>query len=149
MHGISFASKEANTLAREICQAMYEAANEESWALAKRDGGYLPNRRRNATLMAIAPTGHISRLAGASYSIYPEYSEGLELTPEQHLDAIKAWAFVDNAVSYTVCYPHSAELSIVDRIYRGAWERGLKSISCYRDMSREGQPLCKLNGECQ
>lgn len=147
-YNIPFASKEANVLATEICQAIYEAADKESWVLAKRDGGYLPSRRRNATLMAIAPTGHISRLAGVSYSIYPEYGKGLGLTPEQHLDAIKAWALVDNAVSYTVCYPHDASSSIVDRVYRGAWGRGLRAISCYRDMSREGQPLCKLDGSC-
>jgi len=146
-HGIPFASKEANSLATEICQSIYESADEESWALAEKDGGYLPNRRRNATLMAIAPTGHISRLAGVSYSIYPEYGEGLRLTPEQHLDAIKAWEFVDNAISYTVCYPYDTELSIVDEIYRGAWERGLKAISVYRDGSRKGQP-CTTEGSC-
>jgi len=44
----------------------------------------------------------------------------------------------------------------VDQIFRGAYERGLKTMSVYRDGSRAGQPLkveefesvCHLDGSC-
>lgn len=146
--GIEFASKTANELGKEICYQMFGAANLESIKLAQRDGGYLPGRRRNATLMTVAPTGHISRLAGVSASIYPPYGLALNMTVEQHLDNASSWACVDNSISYTVCYPNNANESVVDRVFRGAWERGLKAISVYRDGSREGQPLSCKDGSC-
>jgi|GEM_PF-3708798 len=146
--GIVFASKEANELASLIGEVIYNAADKESWELAAKDGGYLPDRRRNVTLFAIAPTGHIARLAGVSHSIYPEYGFGLRMTGEQHLDHIATWQkWVDNAVSYTVSFTSDKPVSFVDRVFRGAYERGLKAISVYRDGSREGQP-CKVEGVC-
>ena len=145
---IPFVSQTAKDLANEICHTIFTTANQESVELAKRDGGYLPGRRRNATLMAIAPTGHISRLAGVSPSIYPPYEVSLRMTLEEHLNHIMSWNAVDNGISYTVCFPNDAPVKVVDGIYREAWERRLKSISCYRDGSREGQPLCKLDGTC-
>ena len=145
---IPFVSSAANELASIICRVIHEAATEESWKLAAVDGGYLPGRKRNATLLAIAPTGHISRLAGVSTSIYPEYGVGLKMTPTEHLDAIAAWSKVDNTISYTVCYPNDADISVVDDVFCGAWERGFGSISVYRDGSRPGQPLCKIEGDC-
>ena len=146
--GVDFASETAYRLGKEICYQIFGAANLESYKLAKEDGGYLPGRRRNATLMAIAPTGHISRLAGVSLSIYPPYDLALKMTVDEHLNNVQAWGCVDSAISYTVCYPNDAPKSMVDKVFKGAWERGLKAISCYRDQSREGQPLCKLEGEC-
>ncbi len=145
---IPFVSQTANELASEICHTIYEAAEEESQKLADRDGGYLPGRRRNATLLAIAPTGHISRLAGVSTSIYPDYEVGLKMSPSEHLDAIAAWDKIDNTISYTVCYPNDASLQVVDDVFCGAWERGFGSISVYRDGSRPDQPLCKIEGDC-
>jgi ribonucleoside-diphosphate reductase alpha chain len=145
---IPFVSNDAKRLANEICRVIFNAANDESIELANKDGGYLLGRRRNAVLMAIAPTGHISKVAEVSPSIYPPYDLALTMTPQQHLDHICSWDAVDNGISYTVCFQNNAPEKTVDEIYRGAWERGLKSISCYRDGSREGQPLCKLDGNC-
>lgn len=148
--GVPFGGLTALGLASEIARNMREAADEESWALAVVEGGYLPDRERNATKLAIAPTGHISRLAGVSPSIYPDYETGLSMTVEQHLDHIEAWQkYVDSAVSYTISFPNHAPVNLVDRIFRGAHERGLKSISVYRDGSRAGQPLgCKSEETC-
>ena len=146
--GIPFTSRVALELANEIAGEMHGAANTESWTLARRDGGYLPGRRRNATLLTIAPTGHTSRLAGVYTSIYPRYEVGMKMTVDQHLEHIATWqAWVDNSISYTISFPNDAPESITDTIYRGAWERGLKNISVYRDGSREGQP-CNIEGEC-
>lgn len=147
--GIPFVSDVALSLASDIAWNIYDAADAESWGLADVDGGYLPRRRRNATVMAIAPTGHLARLAGVSHSIYiDDYAEGLKMSVEQHLDHVAAWQErVDNGVSYTVSFPGDAPTDVVDRAFRGAHERGLKAISVYRDGSREGQP-CKVEGEC-
>lgn len=149
--GIPFASGDALALASEVAQNIYGAASLESWALAKIDGGYLPGRRRNATVMAIAPTGHLAKLAGVSHSIYvdnDDYAMGLGMSVEQHLDYVAAWqGWVDNAVSYTISFPNDAPVGVVDRAFRGAHERGLKAISVYRDGSREGQP-CNVEGLC-
>ncbi len=149
--GIPFVSDVALSLASDIARTIYEAADLESWELAKVDGGYLPGRRRNATVMAIAPTGHIAKIAGVSHSIYvdnDDYAVGLRMSVEQHLDYVAAWQrWVDNAVSYTISFPNDAPVEFVDRAFRGAHERGLKAISVYRDGSREGQP-CKVEGEC-
>ena len=145
---IPFVSADALALTSDIVQTIYHVADEESWNLAKVDGGYLPRRRRNATVMAIAPTGHLARLAGVSHSIYNDYAEGLTMSVEQHLDHVAAWqGWVDNGVSYTISFPHDAPVEVVDRAFRGAHERGLKAISVYRDGSREGQP-CKIEGAC-
>jgi ribonucleoside-diphosphate reductase alpha chain len=145
---IPFVSQDALGLAREIGWEIYRSANEESWALAKEKGGYRPGCRRNSFLTTIAPTGHTARLAGVEHSIYPPYSQGLQMTPEQHLDHIASWQTnVDSAISYTISFPNDAPASIVDHIYRGAHERGLKAMAVYRDNSREGQP-CSADGTC-
>lgn len=145
---IPFVSQDALALAREIGKEIYRAANEESWRLAEEKGGYREGERRNSFLTTIAPTGHTARLAGVEHSIYPPYAEGLRMTPEEHLNHIAAWQEnVDSAISYTISFQNDAPQSIVDRVFRGAHERGLKAISVYRDGSREGQP-CKADGTC-
>ncbi len=148
-NGIPFVSQDALALAREIGKEVYRAADEESWRLAEEKGGYRPGCRRNSFLTTIAPTGHTARLTGVEHSINPPYAEGLRMTPEEHLNHIAVWQtnMVDSAISYTISFQNDAPQSIVDRIFRGAWERGLKAISVYRDGSREGQP-CKVDGTC-
>jgi len=152
--GIPLYSEEANSLGEEIASLIYEAADEASWWLADRDGGYRPGRRRNVSLMAIAPNGHGAILAECTPSIYcdlynpVEYRKHLEATPKQHVDHIAAWqGVVDGGVSYTVSIPSDSGASRVEEIYRRAYDGGLKAISVYRDQSRDRQP-CKTDGSC-
>jgi len=147
-HGIPYTSQDALDIARELATTLYTAADLASWDLAQQDGGYLPDRRRNATVTCIAPTGHISRLAGVSPAIYPDYAEALQMSPEDHLNMVEAWQKgIDNAISYTVCFAEDQPVDFVDAVYRGAHDRGLKCMSVYRDNSRKGQP-CKVDGTC-
>ncbi len=147
-HDIPFVSGDALQLADEIGAAIYSTANDESERLAERDGGYRPGQRRNAFLTTIAPTGHTSRLAGVENSIYPPYAVGMAMTPDEHLNHVATWQkHIDSAISYTISFPNDAPLDIVDRIYRGAYERGIKAMSVYREGSRAGQP-CSIDGDC-
>lgn len=146
--GIPFASLDALTLADEIGRAIYAAAFNESWKLADEEGGYRPGRRRNSFLTTIAPTGHTSLLAGVSHSIYPDYAVGMGMTVDQHLDLVGTWQrHIDAAISYTISFPNDAPENITDHIFRGAYERGIKVMSAYRDLSRPEQP-CNIEGEC-
>ena len=146
--GIPYTSKDALTLARQIASCVHVAAMEKSWALAERDGGYLPLRPRNARLTAIAPTGHISKLAGVWYSMYPFFADAMKMTVDEHLDMLAVWQkYVDSSISYTVNLPSDATEKDVDAAYRGAYDRGIKVLSVYRDGSRANQP-CTLEGVC-
>jgi len=45
---------------------------------------------------------------------------------------------VDQAISSTINLPRDTSLDTVEKIYRLAWEQGLKGITVYREGSREG-----------
>jgi ribonucleoside-diphosphate reductase alpha chain len=147
-HDIPFVSHDALVLADEIGDIIYSAANQASGELADVDGGYAPGKRRNAFLTTIAPTGHTARLAGVENSIYPPYAVGMKMTPDEHLNHVAVWQpHIDSAISYTISFPNDAPENIVDKIFRGAYERGVKVMSVYRDGSRAGQP-CSIDGDC-
>lgn len=152
--GVPFASVYANSLAREVVKEVYEAADAASWKLAERDGGYMKGRRRNVTLLAIAPNGHIGKLGETTSSIYPNlydpdaYAAFLELTPRQHVNHVMAFqGGVDGGVAYTANVPNDASVSYVDELFRRAYSAGCSSMTVYRDGSRAGQP-CNMNGSC-
>lgn len=145
--GILFTSNTALQLASDIGHVISVETNKESQLLALKSGEYLKGKkRRNRTTTAIAPTGHISRIAGVSQSIYPTYATQLQMTAEQHVKLVAAWQLhVDNGISYTICFKDKSR-GFVDKVYRLAYERLLKSMSVYQDGSRANQP-CTL-GDC-
>ncbi|HDS11463.1 MAG TPA: adenosylcobalamin-dependent ribonucleoside-diphosphate reductase, partial [Candidatus Wirthbacteria bacterium] len=83
--GLSYDSKEARDLARQVMGTIRDTAYQVSRDLAKEKGSF-PNfkgskweqkgykQMRNATLTTIAPTGSISMLAGVSYGIEPVFA---------------------------------------------------------------------------
>lgn len=119
---------------------------------------------RNATLLAQAPTGTTSILAGVSSGIepnfakeyvrkdnlgeriirhwladYPAFVSAHEVTPEEHVRVQAAvQKYVDSSVSKTVNLPKEATVDDVKRIYELAYELGCKGITVYRDGSRQG-----------
>jgi ribonucleoside-diphosphate reductase alpha chain len=210
--GVGYDSDQAVQLAGRLMHAVAAAAARASSALSEARGPFpaWPGsvhashglRFRNATRTAIAPTGTIGIIAGASASIEPLFAlayrrtgvlggqtlmevnplfvehvarcgldadrvldavrergrlgdvpdvpgqlkrlfvTALEIAPERHL-AIQA-AFqrhVDNSVSKTINLPHEATPRDVARIYRRAWELGLKGITVYRYRSKSAQVL--------
>jgi len=79
---IRYDSTEALALAEKVISFMRQTADQESEKLGELKGNF-PNidlsiykgkKRRNATVLTIAPTGTISRLAGCSSSIEPIFA---------------------------------------------------------------------------
>jgi len=79
--GISYDSKEAVKLADSVMKFVKKTAIEESEKLAREKGAFpnykrssIKKKRRNASLLAIAPTGSISIIAGCSSGIEPLFA---------------------------------------------------------------------------
>lgn len=114
---------------------------------------------RNACLLAQAPTGTTSALAGTSSGIEPYFSatemrtDGTgtylianphahhpafitagEVDPMRHLlMQAAAQEFIDQSISKTINLPNSATVDDIYHIYLKAIELGLKGITIYRD----------------
>lgn len=64
------------------------------------------------------------------------------VSPEGHVDMVAAvQPFLSGAVSKTVNLPRSATVDDVSRIYRRAYDKGLKAVAVYREGSKESEPL--------
>jgi len=56
---------------------------------------------------------------------------------------------IDQAISSTINLPKDTSLETVERIYRMAWEQGLKGVTVYREGSREGILLTEVQAKRQ
>lgn len=78
--GIAYGSDKALNLTAKLMSFIQQVATDESVILGNELGvpvacTYLPQPRRNITVLSIAPTGTISLLAGCSNGIEPVFSE--------------------------------------------------------------------------
>lgn len=119
--------------------------------------------RRNLNCQVIAPTGTISRLAGCSFGIEPNFSrrttsfiigrsfdevhpledarefvEAKDVTVEQHIRTLAAFQkYTDQAVSKTLNLPNHATMEDVANAYILAWQLGCKGTTVLREGSRD------------
>ena len=119
-------------------------------------------KRRNVTTTCIAPTGSLHLIAETSSGIEPFYSKeivkktnlglfeqkisydnfegALEISPEQHLKIQAAFQkHIHSSISKTVNLPNSVSVQDVEKIIKLAYMMGCKSVTVYRDGSREEQ----------
>ncbi len=114
--GVKYDSEEAIALTKEIIKFIRKHAEETSEKLAKEKGEFsnykksnLKKKRRNATLLAIAPTGSISLIAGTSSGIEPLF--GLAYIRESSVgELLETNKMFENYVRYRGLY--SKELLI-------------------------------------
>ncbi|MBX3017893.1 MAG: vitamin B12-dependent ribonucleotide reductase [Bdellovibrionaceae bacterium] len=70
------------------------------------------------------------------------FRTALEISPDAHIEMMAAvQPFVSGAISKTVNLPHEASIAEIERLYRRAWDLGLKAVAIYRDQSKGFQPL--------
>ena len=97
------------------------------------------NRRVRAALLAGRPPLEIH---GFPRGLAELLVTAHEVSPEWHVRVQAAFQkHIDNAVSKTVNLPATATVADVDKIFRGAWERGCKGITVYREDSQPGQTI--------
>jgi ribonucleoside-diphosphate reductase alpha chain len=92
--------------------------------------------------------GTLRGVAAVSEGMRRRFVTALEVPARQHLLIQQAFQrHVDNAVSKTINLPAESSPDEIARLYREAWELGLKGITVYRYGSREGQVLTLGAGE--
>lgn len=65
--------------------------------------------------------------------VMENWIETYDLSPEQHIEIqSQAQQWVSNAVSKTINFDDRTTIEDVDKIYKLAWEKGLKGITIYR-----------------
>ncbi len=97
---------------------------------------------------AIAETGSIQHFKNIPEDIKAIYLTAHDISPEDHIRMQAAFQrYVDNAVSKTVNFPHSATPDDVRKVYFLAYELGAKGVTVYRDGSRESQVITKVKEE--
>lgn len=90
----------------------------------------------------IAETGSIAHFAEFSDEMRSVFVTAHDITPIDHIKMQAAFQkYVDNAVSKTVNFPHTATPKDVEDVYMLAYKLGCKGVTVYRDGSREEQVL--------
>jgi len=94
---------------------------------------------------AIAETGSIQHFKNIPEDVRRIYLTAHDISPEDHIRMQAAFQrYVDNAVSKTVNFPHSATPEDVRKVYFLAYELGVKGVTVYRDGSRKSQVITKV-----
>ncbi len=97
---------------------------------------------------ALLSTGSIRQVETLPVPLRKLFETGQEVPWTYHLLHQRAFQkHTDNAVSKTINLPKTATEMEISKIYRTAWEYGLKGITIYRDGSKQNQILqkCGLN----
>jgi ribonucleoside-diphosphate reductase alpha chain len=93
-------------------------------------------------MMKIAKKGSIRGMEEVPKEVQEFFVCAHDITPEWHIRMQAAFQkYVDNAVSKTVNFPHSATTKDIKKVYELAYELGCKGVTVYRDGSRDKQVL--------
>lgn len=193
---IDYESDEAVNLADTLMATITTHAHARSRELAEEKGPYpgweqgaewrrehgqehnpLYERRRNASVTGIAPTGTISILSQCSSGVEPHFADTWVRTngdghqmeesihvsdqlgtfqPKTSMQIDKKWhvlhqaafqAHTDQAVSKTINLPNAATVEDVSVAYMNMWRGGCKGGTIYRDGCRTQQVLVDTAGE--
>ena len=116
---INYASQQGRDVAFDMGRTMADSARVTSCG-------------RNASLMALPPTGATAACMGVSYAIEPHFSEALNISPEDHVRMLAAWQTnVDNGISKTVNMPMGSSADDVLQVWSLAHELKCKGITVY------------------
>ena len=106
-------------------------------AIAREKGFY-----SEELMQKLADGAHLADIEGVPDAVKPVFVTAHEITPEWHVKMQASFQkSTDNAVSKTVNFPREATREDVAKVYRLAYEAGLKGITIYRDGSRDAQVL--------
>jgi ribonucleoside-diphosphate reductase alpha chain len=96
----------------------------------------------------IAETGSVAHFKEFPEEMRSVFTTAHDITPIDHIKMQAAFQkYVDNAVSKTVNFPHSATTKDVEDVYILAHKTGCKGVTVYRDGSREEQVLSTKKAE--
>jgi len=105
--------------------------------LAKEHGFY-----SEELMEEIAEHGTVQGISTVPEEIQEIFVTAHDITPEDHIATQAAFQrYIDNAVSKTVNFPHSATIDDVEKVYILAYKTGCKGVTIYRDGSRDEQVL--------
>lgn len=93
-------------------------------------------------MQKVAQTGSVAHIEELPEDVRALFVTAHDIAPEWHVRIQAAFQeYVDNAVSKTVNFPHSATVGDIETVYMLAYHLGCKGITVYRDGSRETQVL--------
>lgn len=105
------------------------------------------NLYKDQIIKEIHKTGTIQHIKEIPQEVRRIFVTAMDISAQDHIRMQAAFQkHVDNSISKTVNFPHSATREDVKKGYLMAWESGLKGCTVYRDGSRQEQVL-NLNKE--
>ena len=103
-----------------------------------RNGGFYSEE----LMKKLADGAHLGDIEGVPDEVKQLFVTAHELSPEWHVRMQSAFQkSTNNAVSKTVNFPQEATREDIAKVYKLAYEEGLKGITIYRDRSRDTQVL--------
>ncbi|MBI4235400.1 adenosylcobalamin-dependent ribonucleoside-diphosphate reductase [Candidatus Peregrinibacteria bacterium] len=105
------------------------------------------NLYKDQIIQEIHKTGSVQNIKEIPQEVRRVFVTAMDISAEDHIKMQAAFQkYVDNSISKTINFPHSATREDVRKGYLMAWERELKGCTVYRDGSRQEQVL-NLNKE--